>query len=336
MTDETSETDRIEHELAQTRARMDSRLGELQDHLTPKQMLNDAFAYFRGGDGGDFANDLIARAKANPIPVALAGIGIAWLMASSSDSYKGDRPAKPRDDLETRIRAAEGNVGRFDNDDDDSYAGRLDDARGKVVGVTRNASDTATSYAQRIKDAIASAGQNLRDKSHDLSASAGSAFNYLGDGATQRGAALQKGSKDMARTARETFSSVSGNPLALGAVAALVGLVAGSLIPTSSKEEEKLGSMATKLRTAGHDLAQDVVDRGGRIANDTIDAVKSSAEAHGLSAERPVGELLGDVMHGDLVGNIKQVAQETVGAAKESVHTHIAQQSQTEDVPQNG
>ena len=53
MMDDLTETDRIERDLARTRARMDSRLDELQDHLTPKQMLNDAFAYFRGGDGAD-------------------------------------------------------------------------------------------------------------------------------------------------------------------------------------------------------------------------------------------------------------------------------------------
>ena len=44
---EVTETDRIERDLARTRARMDGRLDELQEHLMPKQMVNDAFAYFR-------------------------------------------------------------------------------------------------------------------------------------------------------------------------------------------------------------------------------------------------------------------------------------------------
>ncbi|WP_010219384.1 DUF3618 domain-containing protein [Sphingomonas sp. PAMC 26621] len=51
---EMTETAAIEQDLARTRARMDHRLDELQEHLTPKQMLNDAFAYFQGGDGADF------------------------------------------------------------------------------------------------------------------------------------------------------------------------------------------------------------------------------------------------------------------------------------------
>ena len=324
MMDEISETDRIERDLARTRARMDSRLDELQDHLTPKQMLNDAFGYFRGGDGADFTRDLITRAKANPIPVALTGIGIAWLMASSHGPNAAATPPKGRnEDLEARLRLAESNVARLDDDDDDSYAGRLDDARGSVVGLTRSASDTAASYAQRIKDAVSSAAQSVRNTSHDLTAGASDALDRLGDGAGQRGAVLQEGTQGMARSARDALSSVAGNPFALGAIAALVGVVAGSLLPTSDEEEALLGSVATKVRTAGRDLAQDVVDRGGRIATDTLEAVKGSAEAHGLTADKPVGELLGDVKSGDLLGNIKQVAQETLKAGKDAAQTHL-------------
>ena len=326
MMDQLSETDRIEHDLAATRARMDSRLDELQDHLNPKQMLNDAFAYFRGGEGADFTNDLVTRARANPLPVALVGVGIAWLMASSRSSAEPVRPVPigHGDDFEARLRAAEGSVQRFDHDDDDSYATRLDDARGKVVGVARDASDTASSYAQRIRDAVASAAQSVREKSHDLTAGASDAFGRIGDGAADRGASLQEGTHSMAQTGRSTLASVASNPFALGAVAALVGIVAGALLPTSDQEEAALGSAATKLRTAGRDLAQDVVDRGGRIATDTLEAVKGSAEAHGLTTDKPVGELLADVKSGDLLGNVKQVAQETLQAGKDSAQTHIA------------
>lgn len=325
MMDEISETDRIEHDLARTRARMDSRLDELQDHLTPKQMLNDAFAYFRGGEGADFTSDLVTRARANPLPVALVGVGIAWLMASGQGSATHRTPSRiPGDDLEARLRLAEADVRRFDHDDDDSYAGRLDDARGKVVGVARGASENAASYAQRIKDAVAGAAQTVRAKSHDLTAGASDAFGRLGDSASAHGASLQEGTDSMVRSGRSTLSSVAANPFALGAVAALVGIVAGALLPTSDEEEQALGSVATRLRTAGRDLAQDVVDRGGRIATDTLGAVKDSAEAHGLTGDKPVGELLSAVKSGDLVDHVKQVAQETLQAGKDSAQTHIA------------
>lgn len=321
---ELTETDRIERDLARTRARMDGRLDELQEHLTPKQMVNDAFAYFRGGDGADFTTDLVTRVKANPLPVALAGIGIAWLMASGRASAAPHHvPHQAHQDLEARLRYAEGNVHRADDDDDDSYASRLDEARGSIVGVARTASDTGASYAQRIKDAVASATQSAREKTHDINAGASDAFARIGDSANKHGAALQEGTQIMARSARDTLSSVTSNPFALGAIAAVVGAVAGALIPTLDEEEAALGSVATKVRTAGRDLAQDVVDRGGRVANETLAAVKDSADAHGLTSDKPVGELLSDVKSGDLVGNVKQVAQETLQAGKDSAQTHL-------------
>ena len=324
MMDDISETDRIERDLAQTRARMDSRLGELQDHLTPKRMLNDAFGYFRGGEGADFTKDLVARAKANPLPVALTGIGIAWLMASAQRSAGTLQPQPSHDDIEARLRFAEGNVQRFDHDDDDSYSGRLDDARGKVVGVARTATDTAASYAQRIKDAAATASQSLREKSHDLAADVSHAAHGLGDRAGKYGAALQESTQNMANTTRDAFSSVASNPFALGGIAALVGLVAGSLLPVLDEEKNALSSTASKLHTAGRELAQDVVDRGGRVAADTLEAVKGSADAHGLTTDKPIGELLADVKSGDFLGNVKHVAQETLNAGKDSAQTHIA------------
>ena len=324
MMDEISETDRIERDLARTRARMDSRLEELQDHLTPTQMLNDAFGYFRGGDGADFTKDLVTRARANPLPVALTGIGIAWLMAATQKPSPTPQ-AKPRhDDVEARLQLAEGSVHRFDHDDDASYAGRLDDARGKAVGVARTATDTASSYAQRIKDAVTSASQSLRETSHDLTANASDALHRLGNSTDKHGAALQEGTQHMANSSRNAFSAIASNPFALGGIAALVGLVAGSLLPVSDEEQHALGATASKLRTAGRDLAQDVVDRGGHVATDTLEAIKGSAEAHGLTGDRPVGELLGDVKSGDLLGNVKQVAQETLQAGKDSAQTHLA------------
>ncbi|UAK25633.1 DUF3618 domain-containing protein [Sphingomonas nostoxanthinifaciens] len=330
--DDISETDRIERDLAATRARMDSRLDELQEHLTPKQMLNDAFAYFRGGEGADFTKDLVTRARANPLPVALVGVGIAWLMASIHSPAIADRrlsPPRQDDSLEARLRHAEVGVQRLDHDDDDSYAARLDDVRGKVVGVARDASDTAASYARRIKDAVASAAQSVRETSHDLKAGASDAFARAGNSAGERGASIQEGTNKMTHQGRSTLASVASNPFALGALAAVVGIVAGALLPTSDEEEAALGSVATKLRTAGRDLAQDVVDRGGRIATDTLDAVKGSAEAHGLTADKPVGELLADVKSGDLLGNVEQVAQESVQAGKEAAQTHIAGDAKT-------
>ena len=302
MAEATDDTDQIERDLAKTRERMDRRLDELGDRLAPNQIVNDALAHVTGGDGADFAQTLITKAKANPIPAALAGIGLAWLMVSSQDGRATVKRGVP--DLATRLRTAEAGVFRIGDEHPDVHASRIDDARGQVLGIARDASDTAASYGQRIKDAIASASQTLSDTSQDLTSSASRAIGHVGGHGGAR--------------------SMIGNPLVLGSAAALVGLVAGALIPVSDGEEQALGGVAGRLRSKGRDLAQDMVDRGAKVAGDAVAAVKDSAQAHGLTGDKPVGELLGDLKSGELLGHVKQAAQEVAGASKESVRSQLS------------
>ena len=297
MADATDDTDQIERDLAQTRARMDRRLDELGDRLQPNQLVNDALAQVTGGDGADFAQTLIAKAKANPVPAALAGIGIAWLLASSQN--KAARRAEP--DLPTRLRSAEAGVVRLQDEHPDVHASRLDDARGQVLGVARDASDTASSYGQRIREAMASATRSLKEASNDMGNSASGAIGRLQGG---------KG-------------GLAGNPVVLGSAAVLVGLVAGVLIPVSTQEERALGAVAGRLRTRGRTLAQDVVDRGAQVAGDALGAVRDSAPAHGLTADKPIGELVGDIRSGELLGQVKQAAREVAGASRDSVRSQL-------------
>ena len=61
MNDVTSEQDRIESELRQTRSRMDDRLTELRDRMTPGQILDDVTGYLRGSQGADFADYIVSQ-----------------------------------------------------------------------------------------------------------------------------------------------------------------------------------------------------------------------------------------------------------------------------------
>lgn len=302
MADETTDTDQIERDLAHTRARMDRRLDELGERLAPNQLVNDALSQVSGGDGADFTRTLIAKARSNPLPAALAGIGIVWLL-TSSETKRHQEP-----DLQARLRSAEAGVVRLDDEHPDVHASRLDDARGQVLGIARNASDTSASYAQRIKDAITSAAQSARQTSHDVRNSAAHTLSKMGDDARSGGYKMSTGAQ-----------SLTENPVVIGAAAALVGLVAGALLPMSDQEERALGSLAGRVRTRGRDLAQNVLDRSAQVAGDALGAAKDSAKAQGLSADKPVGQLVSDLTSGDLIGQVKQVAHDAVDAGKSSM-----------------
>ena len=144
----------------------------------------------------------------------------------------------------------------------------------------------------------------MRETSHDVGGSASSAISRLTGQARGAGQA-------------------AGGPIVLGAAAALVGMIAGALVPVSQQEERALGSLAGQLRGKGRDLAQEVVNRGAQVVGDTIGAAKETAQAHGLTADRPVGELIGDLKSGDLIGHVKQAGHDVADAGKNSLRSQF-------------
>ncbi len=72
----------IEHDIERTRAELTSNIDAIQSKLTPGQMMDQAMSYARTSLPADFGSNLNHAIRENPIPVALIGLGAAWLMAS--------------------------------------------------------------------------------------------------------------------------------------------------------------------------------------------------------------------------------------------------------------
>ena len=326
----TDSTTRIEEDLRVTRARMDGRLTELQERLTPGQILDDAMAYFRDSGGGDFGRNLAASVRSNPLPAAITGIGLAWLMASGSGvtagigNAAGTQPA-PRvargtsgwsdrtdKDLDLRLSDAERGVTRIDNEAEETWRSRLDAARGSVVGLARETGETAESFGQRIADAIGKAKQSVMDKVHDMQDQATVAGGRAGAIAHQAGDTVVEGSRRAKEAGSKIIATMGDNPLLLGAVALGVGALLGALIPQSEQEEAALADAGAKVRETALNAAQGVMDRGSEIADQALAAGQKSAGAHGLSGDTSVGELLDSARSGELLDRVENVARDTL------------------------
>ncbi|WP_267397464.1 MULTISPECIES: hypothetical protein [unclassified Sphingomonas] len=128
----------------------------------------------------------------------------------------------------------------------------------------------------------------------------------------------------MAQRTSTSVTSLFSNPLALGGLAAVVGLIAGSLIPTFESEERAFGSTANKLRASGRDAAQDLADKGGRVVNQALDTARESADREGLSPDKPIGEAVAALKSGELIASVKQVAADALEAGKGAAHAEAA------------
>src|SRR5829696_4956251 len=86
----------IEREVESTRARLTGTLEQLRDRATPGQLFEQVLDYAKQSGGTDFARNLAAAVRDNPLPVLLIGAGIGWLMLSDrrGDKAAGDQPRR--------------------------------------------------------------------------------------------------------------------------------------------------------------------------------------------------------------------------------------------------
>jgi len=345
----TDSTTRIEEDLRVTRARMDGRLTELQERLTPGQILDDVMAYFRESGGSDFGRNLVTSVRDNPLPAAVTGIGLAWLMVSNAAGV--GNPTLPREnpgpqdwarrqhsDLDLRLAEAERSVMRDESEAEETWRSRLDVARGAVLGVTRETSETAESFGLRVADAIAKAKeavmgkvhdmqdqaaaaggkakQSVMEKVHDFQDQAADAGGRVSAMAQQAGDSVAEGGRRAREAGSKIITTMGENPLLLGAVALGFGALLGALIPQSEQEEAALADAGAKIRETALTAAQGVMDRGSQVADQALAAGQRSANARGLSGDTSVGELIDHARSGDLLDQVEGVARDTLQSTK--------------------
>jgi len=72
----------LEREINHDRQRIEDKLNAIQGKLTPGQLIDEALVYVKARGATEYFSNLGQAAKTNPLPLALMGIGLAWLVAS--------------------------------------------------------------------------------------------------------------------------------------------------------------------------------------------------------------------------------------------------------------
>jgi hypothetical protein len=83
-----AETEQLERETAETRARLAETLDALSFRMTPGQVFDQVTDYASHGPPAELLRNLGREVRENPLPLVLIGIGIAWLMVASSRSSR--------------------------------------------------------------------------------------------------------------------------------------------------------------------------------------------------------------------------------------------------------
>ena len=235
-----AEVAEIRADMEETRLEMGATLNELGDRLEPNHLIDQAKENIRDATVGRVEETargvsvmVLDTIKRNPIPAAIAGVGLAMLWKNRSQdsgrriSYGTDYgyPARPSN----------------------MYQGEpTSDIRAKLGDAASTAGDAASTVSDTIGGAVSTVANSAQQAT-------GQVVDRAGATAEQVGWKLD--------------SFMQANPVAMGAIAVGVGAVVGSLLPESQQEREILGDASRQVSSA----VIDTVDQATAEAEETFD-----------------------------------------------------------------
>jgi len=267
------EGERIVVEIEQTRSDMAGTIDEIGHRLQPQTIANEVTEKVRDatvgkverfmGDAGQSvqrtSNGMVDTIRQNPVPAALAAIGIGWLAVRMRD--QGSSSYSARYGAGSGYRADDyGNGSRYGSYGD--YSG------GNYSGNNQDPVDRARQGAQDVADQAAQRAQQLGS---DAQRAAHDVFD-----STQERLQFAQGQVD--RTWNE-------NPLALGALAVGVGAAVALAIPETQKERELLGEQRDKLVEKVSTVASDAMDQAQTKAQELTDKATENATEGGSESD---------------------------------------------------
>lgn len=247
----------IRSDIERTRSEMDQTFAALDAKLTPREMALEAWHLVKGGSTAGAAK-LWGIAREHPMPAALIGLGVGWLLVETS---RGDGRAE-------EYRAAyAGDLGSEDYGFEDFEAeeseGRLAAVREKVRGVAGSARERAGRLGHRAAD--------------------------LGHRAKDRASLLGHRAQDRALRARTGFwRTLEEKPLTVGVATFALGLIAGLAIPSTEREDELMGEARDRLLEEAKAAGQQTLEKGRHVADAVAETVQEEARSQNLTPEGAV------------------------------------------------
>jgi hypothetical protein len=288
----------LAQEVEAQRQRVESRIGEIRDRLSPGQLLDEALSYTKHG-GQHFAANLGETVSSNPLPAALLGISLVWLMTGRGPNLgtqtNSSGPSRSREP-EFPYATVQGNLRRVSHSagDDGLWYSEFEDTMGKRYRAEANEKghrvgaflDQAgrkfggfiDETGHRVHDFRDEAGNRLEDAMgwashtfHDIQQAVGDAIGHAGHQAQRMGGMAGHQLSKANRLATDMFTE---QPLVGGALAFAAGAALAAALPHTPLEDKAVGQVADRVRAKAAVVAADIYDEGKSRAGETYESGK--------------------------------------------------------------
>lgn len=215
--------EQIQADIQRTRSDLDRTLTRLERRLEPRRLMDQGVDYLRDNGAREYLSNLGRAAKEQPLPLALVGVGLAWMMMTNgrprSSDFDGRRLGA---DLREPVSGASWDADEGPN----ALKARASELGSKVSGA-------ASDLASQTRDAAHRASQGLSDAA---------------DVARARATQVSEAARRSAEKVRTGYDQiVNEQPLALGAIGLAIGAVLAAAAPRTRQEDELMGASSDRL-----------------------------------------------------------------------------------------
>jgi len=310
----------LQREIDVDRQRIGDRIDAIQERMSPGQLIDEVLGYAKDSGGGEYVRNLGQAMKINPLPVALIGVSLAWLMAKQQTPSSSATASSPDFDHEYPLYHVEGPVRRLGppitengvryshfadtsgkrlkalTDDAGRRAGHFMDEAGKsyrgfvdasgrqieqIADETGAVFDAATGWASKTW-------AQVKETASNLGTSASDAANSISQRSASAGTSMQMQASKLNDAILTQFRD---QPLVGGALAFAVGAAIGAALPHTETEDEYLGDAADAAKDTVAAQASSMMDQGTEIVSDVYNkAVSVASDVHDAAKTRLVEE----------------------------------------------
>lgn len=331
MTNETRTPDEIEREIETQRSELTSNLDDLQNRFSIDGLVRQIGDQFRE-HGGDLGRSITAQVKANPIPLALTGIGLAWMMFGNSrpsprtdeyrradEDFRQSRPDQGRPNTPPTARVdTSGSPPSWARDDDgrngsdDGYGSSVEDRADKEAGSVKkglsSAGSSASDAAVSAKSSISDGAKTVRDNVAAAGSRIAEGTETLTEEGRKRVIAARQKARDMQRSTMKSVGQGADaaadfydrQPLVAGALALAVGAAMGGALPRTKVEDDLMGAQSDNLIEEAERIFEEEKAKAGKVAQSVTEEVKDIASEtkadldSGSPGDKSAAEAVGD------------------------------------------
>ena len=260
-------TAEMEREIARTRGELAATLASLERKLAARYLMDEGLDMLKDRLGDDYGlNRGLALLRANPAPLALIGIGAAWLIASQTNAV--DRIAR-----DERIRAAQRRMTDLASDVG-TRAGEMATSAAQRIGLRGNGADQPLGHTGNPMIDMPGGEGPSSGWVHQISDRAEDAVRSARESS---GAMLGRVGESASRVGDQVSDTFQRHPLLIGAIGLMAGALIAALLPRSRAEDKWFGPTRDQLWDRAEEAGQETVSRVRDVAMRAADAAADAA-----------------------------------------------------------